>query len=781
MATEATVSHEGAVGVRRGRGAAADTDQRYSVTFSWYGGPNRNPSRERLTVRRPGKETPCSSIYSQGADSSNEEPSADTSDQPATTLETYEQQVHEASELLSNGRSVERSDAGTPDATHRTPDGRSPDHTAGGASSKGGDSPSSFYTSLDDSVQTTFDHTDLLPIEGFDDSKTLTSSLAGIEEYPGETGPNPEGWSPAVRKLITETDLAFDGISTSPDNHGDGPNSLNLDPVADEFRRSNPELASALAPSPLLVAKTQRVTFEGDKDGRAPSHDPRRSSRLSNDSIRTSRRRRSISVPSPAPGRRAPSPPRWTDQTNTYMAPRTPPVPMTKRAAVIPVAVPIAAETTSSNRKARPLNASGLINKVQKHASTHLRRPSRASWWGISGNVSGIFTSSVFRRDDVDELLTADQLEKLKLKREMETARRKESIQEGVCAGPMPGRMGLAAEGLATASQTSLDMRQRSESDQSLSSPRSSSQSQKNDEEHALRNDPNLPLTPPRKSKHRSLSTGQRYELVGCHGMPGIPAQPLPCPEDPHKPPLPPKNPRRYKTRPRGIPLVTKKRPERKPVSKLLGTEENDEYLYLKSTPYSLATSQFRHGPIRIPKSELGKGAVAMDETLDWTAFQMAILGANDMGSYDGGDDGDYGLVEEMAEWFDEFGLETHGELIPEPADRAAPHTPSPSSSSSRSSVSSTDLPIQSPGKDGKAGKTPLATPLGRWPLQDGRMVDKRMPEHRGADEVQPLVVDDGEHDVSVVHRGTASVGSNLHGDLGEFLRWESQFSMGRD
>ncbi|OAA63737.1 hypothetical protein SPI_03900 [Niveomyces insectorum RCEF 264] len=57
----------------------------------------------------------------------------------------------------------------------------------------------------------------------------------------------------------------------------------------------------------------------------------------------------------------------------------------------------------------------------------------------------------------------------------------------------------------------------------------------------------------------------------------------------------------------------------------------NDGDLYFPATPFSLVMPTYRHGPIRItPPERLGHRRPPMavlDETLDWTAFQMAILG----------------------------------------------------------------------------------------------------------------------------------------------------------
>ncbi|KAI3399964.1 hypothetical protein diail_5120 [Diaporthe ilicicola] len=101
--------------------------------------------------------------------------------------------------------------------------------------------------------------------------------------------------------------------------------------------------------------------------------------------------------------------------------------------------------------------------------------------------------------------------------------------------------------------------------------------------------------------------------------------------------------------------------------------EEDDEYLYFKSTPFTVNMPAFEHGRIRLAKADLvNAGAInslesrllsSPDETLDWTAFQMAILGgAGDFFS-DPSDfcarDAQEELVDDLCDWLEGFGLPT--------------------------------------------------------------------------------------------------------------------------
>lgn len=99
--------------------------------------------------------------------------------------------------------------------------------------------------------------------------------------------------------------------------------------------------------------------------------------------------------------------------------------------------------------------------------------------------------------------------------------------------------------------------------------------------------------------------------------------------------------------------------------------EEDDEYLFFKSAPFTVNMPSFEHGRIRLAKADLvnagtinsleSKLLSSPDETLDWTAFQMAILGgAGDFFS-DPSDfcarDAEEDLVDDLCDWLEGFGL----------------------------------------------------------------------------------------------------------------------------
>ncbi|KAK3943749.1 hypothetical protein QBC46DRAFT_306949 [Diplogelasinospora grovesii] len=141
-------------------------------------------------------------------------------------------------------------------------------------------------------------------------------------------------------------------------------------------------------------------------------------------------------------------------------------------------------------------------------------------------------------------------------------------------------------------------------------------------------------------------------------------------------------------------------------------TVNPDDYVILPSTPFSFTMPTFRHGPIRLAKADLsiGKLAAAVDDTLDWTAFQMAILGGagdffGESTDYSRPSDAELDELDDVSAWFSGFGFDGPGRLVSDTATITAvsPQTPpqttvltdGDSSSTPKMSVSvSSDLPI---------------------------------------------------------------------------------------
>ncbi|RKL00648.1 hypothetical protein BFJ70_g17433 [Fusarium oxysporum] len=230
--------------------------------------------------------------------------------------------------------------------------------------------------------------------------------------------------------------------------------------------------------------------------------------------------------------------------------------------------------------------------------------------------------------------------------------------------------------------------------------------------------------------------------------------------------------------------------------------KEDDKYIYLKSTPYTLTQPSFRHGPITLSQADVGRGVKPMDDTIDWKAFQIAIQGGAGDLFQDMSNEEDEEQVEEIVSWFDTFGFETYGVLVtedvPELEFEPGPSM-RPSSYSTLSPTPSTidndnELPIPvgaefplgfwnapAPGQAFEKIKFFNRPGLKRWVGEGG----PKRPSFHSSDESLPPspmmpLMDDGEGALS----DKVPMGYNLGHDLGDFCSgrrrtlYASEFSM---
>ncbi|KUI57140.1 hypothetical protein VP1G_04463 [Cytospora mali] len=120
--------------------------------------------------------------------------------------------------------------------------------------------------------------------------------------------------------------------------------------------------------------------------------------------------------------------------------------------------------------------------------------------------------------------------------------------------------------------------------------------------------------------------------------------------------------------------------------------EEDDEHMFFQSTPYTQTMPAFQHGRIRLAKADLVDNGMinsfesrllsSPDEGLDWTAFQMAILGGAgdllsdpcDFLSRDAHED----LVDDLCDWWGGCGmpLDALGTLVTAQEEKRTMATP---------------------------------------------------------------------------------------------------------
>ncbi|KAK2029974.1 hypothetical protein LX32DRAFT_587635 [Colletotrichum zoysiae] len=269
-------------------------------------------------------------------------------------------------------------------------------------------------------------------------------------------------------------------------------------------------------------------------------------------------------------------------------------------------------------------------------------------------------------------------------------------------------------------------------------------------------------------------------------------------------PPLPAKNPARFMARPLAPLLPTI--PEVVATTGIGGTPidrsnkaaargfapvKKDDFVFLQSTHYTLNHPLFQHGAIRFPRLEVVRGIkIDPDDTLDWTAFQMAILGGAGYLSSDSTDFTQPPENEEagdIASWFDGFCFDSPGTLVTSDERAHSPKKP-PAARATSSSDPSTRLPPDSElpipvGSEHPTGfwnegdvnvsKIPKAgCGIRRWTMEGH---PKRLSrESVGSLPPSPMMdlvmMRDSMGELEVV-----PMGYNLGHDLEDFLKWEAE------
>jgi hypothetical protein len=238
---------------------------------------------------------------------------------------------------------------------------------------------------------------------------------------------------------------------------------------------------------------------------------------------------------------------------------------------------------------------------------------------------------------------------------------------------------------------------------------------------------------------------------------------------------------------------------------------KNEAYITLPSTNYTLTAPLFRHGPIRLAKSDIAQShadsqlsfAAEMDRTLDWTAFQISILGgAGDLYSeskdYLKREEEEEQLVDDLCDWWEGYGYECYGRIQRRAED------PSSSCTTPDAIDAPTHLPIPIKGEfsPGLYNQLPRSTGGGlltsrfntarsiglrRWTVEgrpkhpvtgknlsmDLEVTRGRRPSMESLPQSPMLhleVMEDVKGEEYVV-----PMGYNLGHDLGDFLAWETQ------
>ncbi|GAW11297.1 hypothetical protein ANO14919_006400 [Xylariales sp. No.14919] len=414
--------------------------------------------------------------------------------------------------------------------------------------------------------------------------------------------------------------------------------------------------------------------------------------------------------------------------------------------------------------------------------------------WTLTENVSELFTGKLFHRIEANEVVTPDQIEAFKQQRitRLQVEKMAEALEHEIADTPLEHfhldnipRVGSAGVG--------ADVETLAEEKPTISF--SEDMVQRNflfEKQHKTSG----PSTPPR---HRPTlhKTNTSPTLSSRHGR---------------------SSSRRIMT---DLPIIPETSITRTSDDLYSSNESNDslgnastsDYVYLRSSQYSLNTPYFQHGPIRLSKSDLLPDmTLGPDEGLDWTAFQIAIQGgAGDL--YSDGDDAlrrmEAEEIADITEWWDSWHFESSGELV----------TRNYEASSPTSTLSGDEVPelayseiesdnSQSPQRRWQDARRKTAVSGLQLDL-DYTKEKKHMSPHYFVDgqgdtnntwrqdTEQKQVVDNRQSinslppspmlDLRVIRSGNGDdmdvvpMGYNLGHDLGDFLKWEAEHAFAGD
>lgn len=415
--------------------------------------------------------------------------------------------------------------------------------------------------------------------------------------------------------------------------------------------------------------------------------------------------------------------------------------------------------------------------------------------WTLSDNVTELFSGKFFHRVEVDEMLTPSQLEAYRLRRMsiMQSEKSTETLDTESSDTPiepfhldgLPSRIGSAGVNV-------------------------------NDDG----SDEKTPIAQSFEAVvRRDFAVEGRSEMVGDNQFPAVSQTDIgdgPMQFQNATFPTPPlRHAARFATRSQRTTLpsipetdavsssIEEHFPGHFPGSNFRGSRDivaDSNYVFLQSSPCSITSPRFRHGPIRLTKSDLIPDMkVGADEGLDWTAFQMAISG----GAGDWFSESDDVIrrreaeeVDELVDWFGSLNFKNSGGLVTQ--DFEVPSPTSTSSGEEYSDVSYTEIE-----KDNPYSPHHHWHKLQRKAAAEGRQFDLDMDgleldtskmrlSDRGSKEydcresyaslpqspmldLRVIRSEEGD-DLDVV-----PMGYNLGHDLGDFLKWEAEHAYAGD
>jgi hypothetical protein len=216
-----------------------------------------------------------------------------------------------------------------------------------------------------------------------------------------------------------------------------------------------------------------------------------------------------------------------------------------------------------------------------------------------------------------------------------------------------------------------------------------------------------------------------------------------------------------------------------------LSTAQQTSFITLPSTTFTLTAPLFRHGPIRIDRPDPVCPLFSpQDEFMDWTAFQMAILGTMDANGGDPRDDWEWEANEQALEdvilWWESYGFEGFGTLESSSSDKSAYHVENLTDPSTGTYMS---IPAKHVNQltDLAGSHSQLQRTYGRPPNPSFRSNEESAHDAHEqwttlyAESLPPSPMFNLATPSRDERDSTVPMGYNLGHDLGDFLRWKEK------
>lgn len=403
----------------------------------------------------------------------------------------------------------------------------------------------------------------------------------------------------------------------------------------------------------------------------------------------------------------------------------------------------------------------GLKEELKKVSKYRVLRPTKSAKWAVSNGVAQLLSSAGLKRLQVDEMLTPERIEEMRVKRLRKDLER-----------------------------SSFEGRDSSESSRSVSSQQTAKSASKASNNESKEEKPSaLPLD--------DAVIHTDFSLPGTSAQKSVPVQAQDKCEASNTGSLnpPPKNPQRYvftktKSRLPTIPEVVAQPEEpagRPSEDHSLRSQDSGEFVNIPGPHLADARSTVGHDhiPCQAADDSANVDEEPEDDDIDYCDYQVAIQGMSSDLRTALHEEDENDMAEDMTAWFETFGFETHGELIPDGAS-------SPWSLSSRSVISTSpstisgdaDGPMPVTSDDNYTFAGPMRflrsqAPPKKWAPSEGSLKQYNLREAQGPPcrlrTTPPLVVGDGAAGyVSEKVAESALLGSSTKRDIGAYLRWKA-------